>query len=293
MRLFMQSLKSSPITPVNPDGGECIYLTPDASGGDVGHGFTCTGLFFKEFNGNNPIFWVGNDGRNVEPPTGSTDQDASIVLIECDYAAEGDTVPANVYATKLLEIFTYPISDTSVQGVIEANDGTLWFVGATNIINIQSYGDGSNNAIEISRFEVVGANGLAYDDVNNELLVKVNSNLNIARYSTSGVLLDANALIVNSTAIDQIYYDSAIDIFYGGLGSNGSAGSVRSWNLTTGIQGETLGGYPNVLASEGISFVNHSDGNRYLYYASDAYYHQTNIPDANYRLNAIHKLRIN
>lgn len=290
----MQSLKSSPITPVNPDGGECIYLTPDASGGDVGHGFTCTGLFFKEFNGNNPIFWVGNDGRNVEPGVVGElpDQNASIVKVELDYAAVGNTLPATVYATKLLEIFTYPISDTSVQGVIEANDGTLWFVGATNIINIQPNTDINGNAIEISRFEVVGGNGLAYDDVNNELLVKINSNANIARYSTSGVLLDANVLVV-ATSIDQLYYNSTTDIIYGSIGSNGNAGRVIPYNLSTGVEGETLGSYPNALASEGVSIVTHQDGNVYLYFASDAYYHQLNIPDANQRLNAIHKLRIN
>lgn len=275
------------------DGGDTIYLTPDASGGDVGHGFTCTGLFFKEFNGENPVFWVGNDGRDREPAAGGTNNFLpSIVLVELDYSATGgNSLPATNYATKIMEIKTENLNKGTVQGVVQANDGTLWFISNQHIINIESFPDEFGNGIELSRFTVSGANGLAYDDVNDELLIKPNSTGFISRYSTSGVLLVENEIEV-ITGIDQMGYESSSDLLYGGSGSNGNPAGLRFYNLTTGVLEETISGLTYVLASEGVSIVNHPDGKRYLYYASDAWFHQTGItPDL--AINAIHKILIN
>lgn len=295
MRMFIQGLSgeegSTPTPPPTTDGGEGIFLMPDASGGDVGHGFTCTGLFFKEFNGLNPRFWVGNDGRNQE---GSSDPDfyPSVVLVEIDYTSDnGNVLPVTTYATKLLEIKTKTIQDFTVQGVVEANDGTLWFASRPNVINIQPYADGSGNAIEISRFTATDANGLAYDEINNELLIKPYNGTSVERYSMSGTLLDSNVLSVGS-GVDQINYDSANDLFYGGEGNNNVAAILRNYTLSTGVQGAFLGAFPYVLANEGVQIILHPDGHEYLYFASDAYYHDTGVP-TNLQINAIHKIRIN
>lgn len=290
MRMFYNSLITS--MPESNDGGECIYLTPDASGGDVGHGFTCTGLFFKEFNGDNPRFWVGNDGRDREPAAGGSNNFLpSIVLVELDYSAEnGMVLPATHYATKIMEIKTENLNKGTVQGVIEANDGTLWFISHQNIINIEPYADVNGDAIEISRFTVTGANGLAYDDVNNQLLIKPNGTGDIGRYEMDGTLVKIDEINV-AVGIDQMNYNSATGVFYGGSGSNGSPASLRTYDIHTGNLINTYSGYTNVLASEGVAIVEHPDGKTYLYYASDAWFHQTGIaPDL--AINAIHKLEI-
>lgn len=286
MRLFQSSLSNQSDTPPFPiDGGECIFLTPDASGGDVGHGFTCTGLFFKDFNNGNPQFWVGNDGRNQEG--GSTDFKASVVLVELPYDDSGNSIPATNTGIKIGELFVETIQDGSVQGVVQANDGTLWVAIGSNIINITST---PLNGIptELSRFTVTDANGLAYDYTDDTLLIKANNDVAIKRYSTSGALLDANVVEVNA-AVDQIFLDyQDNDILYVTSGSNNSPMAIRRLSISDSFT-STYFSITDALAAEGVSVVYHSDGKQYVYGASDAYFHYTGVP-AGYDINAIFKV---
>lgn len=285
MKLFQTSLTSQSGTPILPiDGGESVYLTPDASGGEVGHGFTCTGLYFHKWNNGNPQFWVGNDGREQEPPHEPQDNIPSVVLLELAYDNIDNGYPVTFHATKVKELLTESIQDSSIQGVVEANDGTIWFASGGNIINIENSADG--NAVEISRFSV-SATGLAYDDVNDELIAKIGSDGVLKRYSTSGVYL-GDSITVNNN-IDQMNCNTSQDLFYGGLGSNGGTGSVDYYRFSDGTY---LGrdSYPNVQASEGVCLVyNPDDGKEYLYYASDGWFHQPPITNPDLKINAIFK----
>lgn len=279
MRLFQTFNTYKPIV----DGGECIHLTPDAQGGDVGNGFTCTGLFYDKAESEarsdgKLVFWVSNDGRNQE--TGDLNFHASIVKLLIDYSAGSDGYAGMPTAEKLFEIDVEPYYDGTAQGIIIANDGTLYYATANRVLNFQK--DGTY----ISLMVIPGANGLAYDSVSNTLLVKKgSSDTFIERWSMDGNLIDADVLQVQSN-IDQIYLDrDDNNILYGGYGSNGSASYMKSYSISSGLELSTYGPYQRVQASEGISIVGD-----YLYYCSDAYFHHTNVNPPDLPINAIHKL---
>lgn len=92
---------------------------PDASNGDTGKGFTITGLA----RARDGTWWAANDGRNVETG-GNGLWLASIVHLSADFT------------TKLGEILATDIDPSiaeSLQGLVVANDGTLWVADITNM----------------------------------------------------------------------------------------------------------------------------------------------------------------
>lgn len=292
MRIISANINPGDGPIVSVDGGQCIFLTPDASGGEVGHGFTCTGLYFDGWQPNgNPRFWVGNDGRDREPGAGGIDpQDfkASVVLIELDYSANaGLTLPATVYAVKKRELLTESLNDSTCQGVAQANDSTIWFVSGGNIININETPNGV--AVENKRFSVSGANGMAYDKTDDTLLIHDGSGI-VKRYSNTGTLIDSNVISI-STATDQMSLDRLDnDVLYTTSGSNGGSMSVTKRSISRAFSNTTQG-IATATAAEGCSVVTRpSDGTRYLYVSSDAWYHQGSQPSDDYKINSIQKV---
>jgi hypothetical protein len=252
---------------------ECIYTLPDAQGGDTGKGFTCTGLCYdikeSENLNNSLIFWVGNHGSNRQSAT-NTYFTSSLVKIQININVKG-----KAEAQKLVELDMSKITNNgTIQGVVADKFNTLWIVSFGNVINVTKSG------AEISRFYVKGANGLAYDAVNDYFFVKCNKESIIRVVNKSG---NAIKNIEAYASIDQMFYDASNKILYGGFGSNGKAGKLKSYDVETGEEIATYGTYANVLASEGVSIVGD-----YLYYASDAYYHPAPIPSL--EINAIHKI---
>ena len=251
---------------------ECIYTLPDAQGGDSGNGFTCTGLFYdkKESRNstNNLIFWVGNHGGNRQSASNRYFT-SSLVKIEID-----NTIQGKGEAKKLAELDMSEITNNgTIQGVVVDKFDTLWFVSFGHVINVTKSG------LELDRFYIKGANGLAYDAVNDYFFVKPDNISSVYMTDRKGNVI--KSIFVHST-IDQMFYDAEKKILYGGLGTNGRAGSLKSYDVVFGGEVATYGPYAKVLASEGVSIVGD-----YLYYASDAYYHPAPIPSL--EINAIHK----
>lgn len=290
MRLFQTSLSGEGAAPPQIiDGGECISKMPDASGGDVGEGFTCTGLAIdveETLSRNDGIIvaWVGNDGRDREPGGGGDNPNflSSLVKIGINYQAVEGGAGNRVVATKLDEILIYPIvSEASVQGVALDENGLIWFTHSGSVRSISKAG-----VLGVSFVPPNLPNGLAYDPTSQHLYVK----------SSSGTLVDVlekdgtpvRTLDIRTSVDQMTWFDGHL---WGGYGSNDGPSRAEKYD-TDGTPLEALGPFNNSLASEGISFFTSPwDGKTYLYYANDAYYHPATNPDL--ELNMVEKLFYN
>lgn len=305
MRLFISSLQSGESSPPSQswaeDGGECIHLTPDALGGDyefTGKGVTCTGLDFHGWSlQGHPQFWVVNEGRDREPGAGGIDPQVwlpSILLVELDYSASGGGASDRVTGTKLKDLRCESFRAGTIQGVCEANDGTLYFAGGNIIYHIEPDNDANGDAVLLDTWSVTSGlyiSGLTYDYSNDTLLIFIlgGGNTWVNRYSRTGTLIDANVVEIHSQT-DQLFLDIYDpDVLWVGLGGNGSSAVLREYSIS-GAFASDFTTFPNNQAGEGCAVVKHPvTGTVYGYTNGDGWYHQLPITNPDFQINAIHK----
>lgn len=219
---------------------------PDAAGGDVGTGFTCTGLARDD---ETSAWWVGNHGR---PTPGSVAAWApSLVKVSLNGA------------TKLDEILIAPLfpAAQSIQGVaVDTTDHTLWFASqAEGLVRHISKAGAS-----IGSFSIVNVNGLCYDSSRDCLWLTVGNT--IYRYTKAGSLVDSAALGISD--VDHLHYEAASDTIWVSQGANSSTGQVYSYNPTTKAVGATIYRITSATAIEGVHVAG-SD----VYITHDGYFH--------------------
>lgn len=219
---------------------------PDGLGGDVGEGFTCTGL---AYDATDDTFWFGNDGRNN---LADTSYQSSIVHTSKNGA------------TKLGEIdlvALYP-AIKSVQGVaIDTSDNTIWFSSTDENLVRHITKAGAH----IGSFAVTAPNGLAYDAVHDELLVLTNAS-NLVRYSKSGTA--GTSISMSLVSPDMLWLSADANELWMSYGFSISTGCyMMGCRFSDGFKtGQYL--VAEATAIEGI----HYDGTN-LYIANDAYMH--------------------
>lgn len=222
---------------------------PDASNGDTGEGFTCTGLCLDL---QTSALWMGNDGRNKEVG-GNGQQLPSLVKLSLDGS------------TKLDEILLKPIyaSMGTMQGVAEdATDNTLWIVSpAENKIHNVSKA-GVDQAKSITK---TGCNGVAYDSTRDRLWYC--TTLQIFRITKTGTVELTISVPDSITGWDQLTYDAANDWIWATADVLTGLGTVNIFDATTGVKRKKI----ELQASRAIEGV-YRDGNN-LYIAHDGYYH--------------------
>jgi hypothetical protein len=181
-------------------------LLPDASGGDVGKGFTCTGLA-KDPDLN---WWIGNDGRNQD---GDSSYLTSIVKISADGT------------TKLAE---WPIPQLGVQGVAyDTSNDTLWYCGNADqfIFHLNK-----NTGASLGSIPFVGAqpNGLAYDSFRDKLWCLFGQSISRVNKATGAIEFSYDLQGIGG---DHISYDSARDYLWISAGANATPGLLLAYDI--------------------------------------------------------------
>lgn len=228
---------------------------PDASGGDVGEGFTCTGLCLST----NDTFWMGNDGRNI---SGDVTYEPSLVNTSKDATSKID---------EILLLPIYP-SCESVQGVTEdTTDDTLFFASLNEGLIRQV----TKAGVDVSSISKVQPNGLGYD-TNNDTLWYSSADVSINQFvyeidkSTGAVLttLDLSSILgTGSNITDHLYVDpddTHLWISYGSSGEIGNVVKILKSDGTAVIHYR----FGQIESIEGI-YVEGDD----IYVLSDAYFH--------------------
>lgn len=205
-----------------------MIIANGAQGQNPSGGFTCTGLF-KLANGN---WLVGNDGRTDE-----ADTTFSPSLVEL--SPNADTIINELDMSGI-------IGNNSVQGVIEANDGSYWLASpnADAIYNVNS----STGAL-ITSFAATDANGLAYNSTDNVLYwcSAVSSTVHIYDIDTS---TEIGTLTIALSAPDQLCYKDGV--LYCTAGLNGENGQIVAHDVNYDKFIGRLLNLPVAQAIEGI-----------------------------------------
>jgi hypothetical protein len=228
---------------------------PDASGGDVGEGFTCTGLS-RLANGN----WVvSNDGRNVE---GDATFEPSVVILSPDFTTKVDEFLLTDYIT----------GPESCQGVVVLPDNTIWVAVPSPATLLHIEDDGT----EIEQVSLgYTPNGLTYDTNRNELVVQTTSTV---RWLTPGTTTITKTETITITDLDQLWFDadySTEGALWMTAGANNSTGALWIFDIAADVLIDTRFSnsstpLPGSLAIEGIYFDRAL--NR-LYIINDDYFH--------------------
>lgn len=240
---------------------------PDAASTEAGKGFTCTGLA-RDADG---TWWVGNHGKKNESTAGSESFDAGVVHVSADRQ------------TKLSEIKLSALGVTqgSVQGVcIDTSDDTIWFcvVDTGKIHHVSKAG-----ALLGTLTPGVSVNGIAYDSINDLLIITGNPLKWISKTDASVV----KSIPVLNDLADHLFFAPT------GRGAQGSVyitmDVVTQYSIV--IKYDVEGKMPvrvwqlsQPRSIEGIVVVGDT-----MYLANDAYYHNT---PANY-LNQIMAFGVN
>jgi len=223
---------------------------PDGAVSSVaGKGWTNTGLA-KLADG---TFWNGNAGStdavelslvrhsNAFPPT---------ILDEITYTELG---------------LTFPSGQASVQGVCLDPDGsTLWFAdplkGGGRVYHIDPAGPSI-----LATLNIANASGLAYDTVQNQLIVAPSGdNPTAAWYSRAGVATGQTRAITE-IEVDHLFFTPGF--LWISAGANGEAGRIIKIDLVTGTEVEA---YRCTGAQAVEGFVIDGDD---VYINSDGYRH--------------------
>jgi hypothetical protein len=217
---------------------------PDGLGGDVGEGFTCTGMV-RARDGSG--FWISNDGRDV---FGDSSYQPSLVKVSIDGV------------TKLQEIDLLPAIPTltSAQGVDIAGDGTFYIAA----VQEDKFHHLSATGALLSSHTFSGANGLAIDTTRGKLLIGAGTT--ISRCDMDGA--NPTALVTGLTDLDHIHYNADLDWFFASYGANGSVGKINAYDAL-GVLKRTIT-LSDALAVEGIWL---DLANKHFYATHDGYFH--------------------
>lgn len=229
------------------------YVPNGAQGQNPSGGFTCTGLF-KLASGN---WLVGNDGREFDGDTNNP----SLVELSSDF-----TTIVNEWDMSVIN------GPRSIQGVIEANDGTFYFASPVdgNLVNV------TNTGALIDKEPLgVNINGLAYDPVNNYIWYStVGSTISIEYDLATDTPTGKQITILDNT--DQMYYQSSTKLLYCTAGNNGVNGEVNVVDTVVGYTVAIFADLQDCQAIEGI----HVEGSQF-FIANDGGFHTNANPARN------------
>lgn len=217
---------------------------PDALGGVPGKAFTCTGMVRDPADS---TLWIANDGRGAPL---SVVFHPSIVHIDNDGNKLGE-----------IDVLAARPAAQSLQGICIDGAGTIWVasVAESALLNFTKSGS------FIKAYTVdANPNGLAYDSLNNLLIVLSDSTFAFKTYNAStGAEVGT---LPSGSNFDQLQWfpDGTL---IGATGNNGSNGSIA--RLTAGASGwQTIFSLDGALAIEGIDLY----GDLFRT-ANDAYFH--------------------
>jgi streptogramin lyase len=225
---------------------------PDATGGPVGEGFTCTGIC-PSSDGN---WWIAHFGKETaaDPTTQS-----GIIKISADFT------------TNLGEISLAAFGSASVQGVaLDTTDNTIWV--CINGGSIRHYSEaGTLLGQTVSDSGVYGMNGVAYDAVN-DILYTLDDDGDFASYSPNSLALISGLTEFPGANPDQLTMSPNGKV-WASAGGNGETGQIWEYDpvATTWTHIYDLTGADAV---EGIVVAGD-----YIHVANDAYFHAGTPPE--------------
>ena len=208
-------------------------------------GFTCTGLFWDEKEGN---FLLGNAGRYEHED--KTPFQAGVEIVDFRFSRIKNSIPCYQ---------TFP-GMRDIQGVCKIADGSIW---------VCSYGENkvrhmSPDGRDIGSFDLKEANGIAADARTNQLWVLTRDHLYRCDYSGK---ID-KSFKVKIRGQDQLYLDEKEDLMYLTAGADYQGDSyVYTVDLKTG-QVKVKYVLKDSFAVEGMSIVN-----GIMYVLNDGHYH--------------------
>ena len=247
-----------------------MFLVPDASGGDVGEGFTITGIFVDEAETalkpeGQFVIYCSNQGKNIQTPSwNGLPNKASIVKLLINVNATDLSVPTLLQEIKVYENVNFG-QGVGMQGICLNNNDNIAIVGGSKIY-IYTKGGAFVSSHTISGDN---PNGLAFDSANNYYLV-YSSTGSLRRFDTDFNLVDTFTI---GTGGDQLFYNNDTNKLYLSVDPSGYKIYDSSFNEEF-VSGEL----DRVLAMEGIA-----TSGRYMFIGNDGYYHE-NTP---YDFNAI------
>lgn len=269
------------------DGGQMIFLNPPAQGGDVGEGFTNTGLYPSgSFSGGKRNVWSMNHGSTIAGAVETLQP--SIVQIELDMTQSGGGAGDRFTATKVREIFTNNLSTSSAQGLIVRNDGNVWIVsgGVREITNVTA---DAVNSIQGTTFVITnGGSNLGYDTLNDEAL-NVDTNGILKAYDFTGTIITGkeNLLDLSAFTVDHIYLDLTNDLL--SISIDPTTVRFYRWSTKEFLDTQIFA----VGAIEGLyTEISPYDGKLYIIINSDGYFHQAIIANSDLQINAIFKFEL-
>ncbi len=226
---------------------------PDGLGGDVGEGFTCTGLAYDPIDNN---WWVGNDGRNV---VADVTYQPSLVNLSLNGASK----------VAELDMLVPYASMQTLQGVAyDTTDNTLW-IASTDEGKVHHVSQaGADLAGDLT---ITSVNGLAYDSLRDQLWYVKSTGPVYRIAKNSATQLAQITLPFDWAEVDNLFYDAARDWLWVSYGTAGANGWVAAFNITTGLM-EYHAELLSVLAIEGIALRGST-----LYVTDDEYAHGVGI----------------
>ena len=248
-----------------------MFLVPDASGGDVGKGFTITGIFVDEVEtAGKPVgefvVYCANQGQNIQLPAGNgLPNKASIVKLLVDVNANDLSVPTMLKEIKVHEDANFG-EGKSMQGICVNNDNNIAFVSSSPTSAVFVY---TKDGVFVSENSISGdnPNGLAFDSINNYYLV-YSSTGSLRRFDTSFNLVDTFTI---ATGGDQLFYNNDTNKLYLSVDPSGYKIYDSSFN-----EEFVSGDLDRVLAMEGIA-----TSSKYMFIGNDGYYHENTPYDFN------------
>ena len=252
-----------------------MFLVPDASGGDVGEGFTITGIFVDELEtAGKPVgkfvVYCANHGQNIQLPAGNgLPNKASIVKLLVDVNATDLSAPTMLDEIKVYEDANFG-EGKSIQGVCINNDNDIAFISPETGSGTAIYVYSKDGSFVISH-SISGdnPNGLAFDTTNNYYLVYSTTG-SLRRFDTSFNLVDTFTI---GTGGDQLFYNNDTNKLYLSVDPSGYKIYNSSFN-----EEFVSGDLDRVLSVEGIA-----TSGKYMFIGNDGYYHE----DPPYDFNSI------
>lgn len=248
-----------------------MFLVPDASGGDVGEGFTITGIFVDEVEtAGKPVgefvVYCANHGQNIQLPAGNgLPNKASIVKLLVDVNATDLSAPTILKEIKVHEDANFG-EGKSIQGICFNNDNNIAFVSSSPTRAMFVY---TKDGVFVSENSISGdnPNGLAFDSINNYYLV-YSSTGSLRRFDTSFNLVDTFTIGAGG---DQLFYNNETNKLY--LSVDPSGYKIYDSNFNEEF---VSGDLDRVLAMEGIA-----TSGKYMFIGNDGYYHENTPYDFN------------
>lgn len=236
-----------------------VTLPDGASHGTAGKGFTCTGIVKDSADGS---WWINNYGM----ATGADTRAASLVHLSSDFSTIlGEITMASLGLAATIEL----------QGLCEdTSDGTLYLASAGEGKIYQVSKAGALLATLSSIATAGSMSGLAYDSINDRLIVGTATT--VQRFTMAGVAELPQFRL--PFTIDQLSFHAANNWLLGTDGMNGSPGYLRIMEL-----GGEYGSYPRLLHEVELTEFTAAEGcyldGTTLYATSDDYFHNEPAPN--------------